>query len=152
MRCRKGQPLSVVHLSNEPNEKQMPAHGTILSIKKNGSAPEIEITVGQAQWGEYIIYLWDAQHHNPAQIGAGLNSDNVPDKFSIGNSAAALNGRRLSWQVGIAAPQIGPGQNYSLIVRITQDGKLVAGGVIQDSGPLSNGSIFLRDYVQFQTQ
>ena len=127
----------------------MPAHGRILSINMNGLAPEIEITIGQAQWGEFVVYLWDAQHHNPVQIGAGLNSDNVPDKFSIG-PPAALNGRRLSWQVGIAAPQIGPGQNYSLLVRITQDGKLVVGGEIKDSGPLPNGSIFLRDYVEFQ--
>lgn len=131
-------------------QNKMPAHGKILLVDKNGLPPEVELTIGQAQWGEYVIYLWDSQHHNPVQIGAGLNSDNVPDKFFVGNSAAALEGRRVSWQVGIASPKTGPGQKYALTVRVTQGGVLVPGGLIEDSGALSRGSIFLRDFVQFQ--
>lgn len=130
----------------------MPAHGSLLPLDKTGAAPEIEITIGQAQWGEYTIFLWDAENHHPLQIGAGLNDDNLPDSFRIADSAAVLHGRRLSWQIGIAAPKKGRGQRYSLRVRITQDGEPIEGGTIEDTGPLPGGSIFLRDYVQFQAR
>jgi hypothetical protein len=127
----------------------MPAHGKILLLDPSGPAPQIEITIGQAQWGEYVIYLWDAQHHNPVQIGAGLNNDNLPDRFVIGDGAAGLAGRRTSWQVGIASPATGPGQRYCLTVRITQNGATIPDGLIIDRGELPPSGIFLRDYVQF---
>ena len=125
----------------------MRANGATVRFRADGPAPEIEITIGQGQWGEYDIFLWDKNHNNPVRVGSGSNDDDEPDLWQISDNAAALAGRRLSWQVGIAAPQAGPGQNWSLIVEFFQGDDSVAKFV--DQGVL-NSDIFFRDYVDFE--
>lgn len=120
----------------------------IAKLSKSGGVPEVEIIIGQAQWGRYHIYLWDPPGVGHWEIGSGLNVDQIPDKFSINRASATLDKYLLSWEVSIAAYESGPGQHYSVKVLIRQDGNIVEGGEIEKSGPL-NGGIFVYDFVRF---
>lgn len=100
-----------------------------------GGVPKVEIIVGHAHFAKYEIFLYDVTGKNPKQIAAGVNSDDLPDVFDIGNSVGALDQTTLFWQAVIASPTGTPGGNYSVIVRITQDGAVV--GTDTKTGPLA---------------
>ena len=72
-------------------------------------------------------------------LAEGVNGDDIPDIFDIGNPAgpvAALNACTLFWQAAIASATSVPGQQYSVHVRVTQDGKLAA--TDDSTGPLND--------------
>lgn len=119
----------------------------LVRLSKGAGAPEIEIIIGQAQWGSYSIYLWDQNGLNPDVVGTGINVDQIPDKFTVQKALAALNGAIISWEVSIAAFSSSPGQLYAVTIRITQKGSVVPGGEIVNSGAL-DGAIFVNDFVR----
>jgi hypothetical protein len=121
----------------------------IVQIKRNGSVPEIELTFGFAQFAKFRILLWDITGQNPTEIAHGVNIDASPDKFPIGNSAADLDGRFITWQAVIASPTGGPGQQYSQRATFTQDGANCPDGPFTQSGQLSN-TITTFDQAKFQ--
>ena len=125
----------------------MRASGAKVRVRAKGPPAEIEITIGQAQWGEYDIFLWDRNHNNPVRVGSGSNDDNEADLWQIAHTSAELAERRLSWQVGIAAPRTGPGQSWNVVVEFFQGDDLIAS--FTDQGTLT-GDVFFRDYVDFE--
>ena len=121
----------------------------IVLLKPSGSVPEIELTFGFAQFAKYQIFLWDTEGKNPVEIAHGINIDDVPDKFPIGTSVAALNGRFITWQAVIASPTGGPGQQFSQKAIFTQDGSNCPNGPFKQAGPLTN-TITTFDQAQFK--
>ena len=121
----------------------------VVLLKLSGSVPQIELTFGFAQFAKYQILLWDTEGKNPVEIAHGINIDEVPDKFPIGNSVAALNGRFITWQAVIASPSGGPGQQFSQRATFTQDGSNCPNGPFKQAGPLSN-TITTFDQAQFK--
>ena len=121
----------------------------IVSLKRNGSVPQIELTFGFAQFAKYRILLWDTQGKNPVEIAHGINIDNVPDKFPIGSSVADLDGRFITWQAVIASPTGGPGQQFSQRATFTQDNATCPNSPFTQAGPLSN-TITTFDQAKFQ--
>lgn|SRR5215510_15397999 len=119
----------------------------LVRLASGAGAPEVELTVGQEQWGSYELYLWDPEGRNFEMLGAGLNVDQIPDRFVIPKSLSALNGFLLSWEVKIAAFSSGPGQLYAATINITQNGNPVSGGRVVNSGAL-DGAVFLNDFVR----
>jgi hypothetical protein len=119
----------------------------LVRLASGAGAPEVELTVGQAQWGSYELYLWDPEGRNFETLGAGLNVDQIPDRFVIPKSLSTLNGFLLSWEVKIAAFSSGPGQLYAATINITQNGNPVSGGRVVNSGAL-DGAVFLNDFVR----
>ena len=128
----------------------MPDEIEIVTIDGHGAMPEIELIVGQAQFGKYQIHLWDRTGHNPVSIGEGINTDTVPDKFSIGG-LAGLDQRILNWDVIVAAFNGGPGQLYSVIVKITQNNTVVENGEFHYTGQL-DGAAIISDIVRLAIQ
>ena len=122
----------------------------LVRLKPTGPKPEVEMIIGQAQWGKYVIDLWDSEGTKFETVGSGLNVDQIPDKFTIPHLPKKLQRRMLSWEVKIAAFSKQPGQLYSVTVRITQAGKVCPGGLIQDSGPLDKAE-YVYDFVRFTT-
>jgi len=131
----------------------------IATLSSNGSTPVVEITIGKAQFGKYELYTWDQQGLNPKLIGSGLNTDQIPDIFQIGMSAAALEECLLSWQCIVSALSTGPGQEYAVSIKLTQDqvlipitvgGKQINNPYVQ-KGPLT-GTKIVHDYVRFKVQ
>jgi hypothetical protein len=110
----------------------------VVNLKRKGSGPQIELTFGFAQFAKFKILLWDATGQNPVEVAHGVNIDNSPDKFPIGNSVADLDGRYITWQAVIASPTGGPGQQYSQRAIFTQDGANCPDGPFSQSGQLDN--------------
>jgi hypothetical protein len=119
----------------------------IARLKKADGTPDVEIIIGQAQWGSYDLILWDEDGLNEATIGSGLNVDQIPDKFPINKPLTQLNGSLLSWEVSIASFAGKEGELYSVTIKITQNNAVVPGGEIVNSGGLS-GAAFVNDFVR----
>jgi hypothetical protein len=121
----------------------------IVRINRNGGVPEIELKFGFAQFAKFRILLWDITGQNPTEIAHGVNIDAIPDKFPIGTAAADLDGRFITWQVVIATPTGGAGQQYSQSAAVTQDGSNCPDGPFTQSGQLDN-TITTFDQAKFE--
>jgi len=121
----------------------------LVRISKSGGVPEIEISFGHAQYAKYEIFLWDPNGQNPKLIGAGVNVDQIPDKFPVGTSAAALDKCLISWEAIISAFDSSPGQLYSMTVTFTQDNKNAPDGPFQQTGSLE-GVKYAYDFARFK--
>ena len=98
-----------------------------VSIKKGGGLPQVELRFGNALFAKYDIFLFDRNGMNPQPIKTNqLNSDNIPDVFEIGTSAAALDQQILFWQAAISVLDNKPDQTYLMRAIITQDGRELA--------------------------
>jgi hypothetical protein len=120
-----------------------------VTLNPAGGIPDVEIIFGQAQVGVYRSFLWDGQASNPAPLAHGNNIDGLPDLSSIGVAATALSGRYLSVEAVIQTATSQPGQLYSLTVLIRQDGAVVPGGLIQDSGQFVGNTVSLFEFARF---
>jgi|SRR5882724_9544431 len=128
----------------------------LAKLDKNGGLPEIEIVIGQAQFGRYSFSLWDATGHNPVVVREGVNTDGIPDIFVIDKTVGIqtvddLNGRFFSWSVNIAAFSNSPGQLYSVAIHIRQKGNDVPDAPFISQGPLTGAEV-VADGVKFVTQ
>ena len=126
----------------------MPANGAILRIDRNGSPPVMELEFGDAQWGKYLVYLWDAAGEQPVLVRRGLNNDHIPDVFPVSTTVTALKNRQLTWEATIGALGAGK-QKYSLRVSFTQGGKPLAGTPFTYTGQL-DGAKVIADYVKLE--
>lgn len=107
-------------------------------LNSGGSLPQIEIIVGNAHFAKFEFFLYDNTGQNPIKFAEGVNSDSVPDIFEIGTggTVAGLDKCTVFWQAAIASPTGAPGENYSVIVRVLQDGQIV--GQDSKTGPLTD--------------
>ena len=110
----------------------------IVKLNANGSVPEIELRFGFAQFAKYRILLWDQSGQNPVEVAHGINVDTSPDKFPVGNSVAALDGRFITWQCVIASPTGGAGQQFSQKASFTQGNAICPNSPFTQAGPLDN--------------
>lgn len=121
----------------------------IVRLNANGGVPEIALTFGFAQFAKYRILLWDKNGQNPVEVAHGINIDTSPDKFPIGNSVAALDGRFITWQCVIASPTGGPGQQFSQKATFTQGNANCPNSPFPQAGPLNN-TVTTFDQAKFQ--
>jgi hypothetical protein len=98
-----------------------------VSLKRDGGVPSVELRFGNALFAKYDIFLFDRNGMNPQPIKTNqLNSDNIPDIFEVGTSAAALDQQILFWQAAISVLDNKPDQTYLMRAIITQDGRELA--------------------------
>lgn len=107
-------------------------------LRSAGSLPRIEIIIGHAHFAKFEFFIYDQTDQNPTKFAQGDNGDDVPDVFEIGtgNPVAALDRRALFWQAAVASFSSTAGENYSVVIRILQDGQVV--GTDSKIGPMSN--------------
>jgi hypothetical protein len=100
--------------------------------------PTVEIIVGFAHFAKYEFFLYDPSGQNPQKFAEGVNSDAVPDIFPINDPAGVqgLDKRTLFWQAAIASPTGAPNEQYSVLIRVVQDGTIV--GTDTKTGPLTD--------------
>ena len=106
----------------------------IIGVDRNGGVPVIELRFGFAQFGKYEIYLWDSNGKNPHLVGRGVNIDQVPDRFPIGD-VSGHDGRIITWQAIISSPTGGPNELYNLTAIFTQDGNNLKEGPFEKPQP-----------------
>ena len=118
-----------------------------VSIKKSGGLPSVELQFGKALFAKYDIFLFDRNGMNPQPIKTDqLNSDNIPDIFTVGTSVAGLDQQILFWQAAISVLDNKPDQEYVMTAIITQDGRELA--VFPKDGPIVN-TVIDQDTVRF---
>jgi hypothetical protein len=110
----------------------------IVQIKRTGGVPQIQLEFGFGQFASFRILLWDTNGLNPTEVAKGTNLPDEPDTFAIGNSAAELDQRYLTWQATIVSPTGGPSQQFSQTATFLQDGMNCPSGPFPQGGPFSN--------------
>ena len=78
----------------------------VVVASKDGPAPEIELRFEQQNggyFGKYSILLFDPAGLNPIPVGAGINTDQINDQFTLPGPNPTLNGKIVSWEVIVAA-------------------------------------------------
>ena len=106
-----------------------------IKLDPNGADPEVEIIIGQAQFGEYVVSRKDTSG-NKHEVKDGDNDDNVIDKFPVGDTAENLKGQRLIWDLIIPAVTDDPNELYFAQVVVTQSNIAVEGGTFTYQGKL----------------
>jgi hypothetical protein len=111
----------------------------IKSVRLSAAAgpPNVEITIGHAQFGKYELSLFDTDGRNPVVVGAGLTHDTLPDAFQIDGDPRALNGRFLSWSANVIPAGNESNPRFSLVINVRQRGVDVPGSPIPSGGPLT---------------
>ncbi len=82
--------------------------------------------------------MWDNNGKNPQLLSHGNNVDDVFDSFEIQEQPPTLDGRIFSYELIVQAAESKPGQIYSVTITVRQQGSVVTGGVIQETGPLTD--------------
>jgi hypothetical protein len=97
-----------------------------VALLKKNKPVFIDVGIGLAERGSYLVSWWDDANSEWKEIGKGNSWDGIEDKFATGISTAQLNGVDLGWKIGIIKEN--PGEFYHASFRILQDDEPVEGG------------------------
>ncbi len=86
-----------------------------------GGPIEVKIHIGHAHWGDFWFTTYDSTGRNPERLFEGINSDEIPDEFSIEN-LNAINGCYLKCTLRAVQHEVLDHALYYVQVRIIQDG------------------------------
>jgi len=112
-------------------------------IAAAGGPVVVGITFGQAQLANYAIQLFDPSGTTERTRERGMNTDAIPEQFTLSIAPAALDQHILQWSGVVSAFSPAPGQQFSVTFDVTQNGVGVAGGRVQRSGPLNVAQAFV---------
>ena len=104
------------------------ANERIAVLKKGGKTPTAKITIGQAQWGSFGVYVTSKDGLSWEVKRKGHSWDGVEKQVDLGLSALQLDGRDV-WIDLIITPVV-VGDPYFAEIEILQDGKAVPGGLL----------------------
>lgn len=114
----------------------------VVVASKDGPAPEIELRFEQQNggyFGKYSILLFDPAGLNPIPVGAGINTDQINDQFTLPGPNPTLNGKIVSWEVIVAAFDSGNvGSDFTVRAVFTQNGAVLQGGDQAQTGKLDD--------------
>ena len=111
-----------------------------IKIDQNKGIPEVDIMIGQAQFGKYVLEIGDSQFNQVEEVRIGNNMDQIADKFPINiqipsiTTSADVVDRVLGWDTTVAAPDQGPNQLYYVRIIVSQDGTPVENGLFEFQG------------------
>jgi hypothetical protein len=115
----------------------------LATIASGGGPVTVEITFGQAQHATYTIQLFDPAGTTELTRQTGLNTDAIPDQFTLQASPAQLDQHILQWSGTVSAFSPAPGQQFSITFDVTQNRLGVPGGRVQRSGTLTIAQAFV---------
>lgn len=102
----------------------------------------VEIMFGHAQHGKYTVELFDPTGKTSLWSRSGVNTDSTPDRYTLEPAPAALERHIVVWLGVVNAFSSAPGQQYSIIFEISQNGVIVPGGRVIKKGPLTGTQAF----------
>jgi|SRR5215213_7360970 len=118
-----------------------------VNLNSGGSLPQVELRFGNALFAKYDVFLFDRNGSNPQPVKTNqLNSDDIPDIYTVGTTLSDLNQQILFWQAAISVLDNQPDQNYLMRAIITQDSNVL--GVFDKRGPIVN-TVIDQDTVRF---
>lgn len=109
----------------------------VATIASSGGPITVGITFGQAQHAKYTIQLFDRTGTTELTHQSGMNSDSIPDQFTLQATPAQLDEHILQWSGLISAFSPAPGQMFSVTFEVTQGGVAVPGGRVPRAGGLN---------------
>ena len=109
----------------------------IAMIATNGGPVTVGIAFGQAQHAQYTIQLFDPTGVTELTRESGLNTDSIPDQFTLQATPAQLDQHILQWSGLISAFSPAPGQAFSVTFEVAQGGSGVPGGRVPRTGALA---------------
>lgn len=120
-----------------------------IKYSPDGGPIQFKISIGQAQFGEYVFSLKDSEGQRQI-TGEGDNIDEFPDQFEV-PADTDLDGKIIHWQVIVQAiGAIEEGQQlYYVAITIVQDGKIIENGSITYQGRL-DGFKNIFGFMRFQ--
>lgn len=104
------------------------ANEKIALLKKGGKTPKARITIGEAQWGSFGVYVTSKNGMTWEVERKGHSWDGVDSVVDLGLSATQLDGRDV-WIDLVITPMV-VGDPYSATIEILQDGHPVPGGLL----------------------
>jgi hypothetical protein len=108
-------------------------------INSVGGPVEIELFAGDRHVLSYRCTLMRGNGTDRIQLGEGDTVDTIPDTFLLPQTASELSGKFVSI-AGLLSPMTvtGGDQNFSLEIRVSQDGALVGGSPVTINGKFQN--------------
>jgi hypothetical protein len=93
---------------------------------KSGSAPQLNVTFGQAHIGLFSIAVWNpgANHWDPLFVKPNVNA---PDTYQFPSVASCI-GKVIKIAAYEQSAATGAGVHFSVTVQILQDGTVADGG------------------------
>ena len=113
-----------------------------IPIKPNGGTVTVEIAFGFAQVGAYNLLLWNKAGTISKKLGEGVNTDNIPDTFTLPKPTKNNIGKILDCLATVITPTIQAGNRYRVDMIVRQDGQEC--GREFDEGPIATKSITTR--------
>lgn len=104
------------------------ANEKIALLKKSGKTPDARITIGQAQWGSYGVYVTSKNGMTWEIERKGHSWDGVEAVVDLGLTPAELDGRDV-W-IDLVITPVAVGDPYAAQIEILQDGEAVPGGLL----------------------
>lgn len=93
-----------------------------IQIAAQGGTVTVEIAFGYAQVGAYTLLLWNKAGTANKKLGEGINTDNVPDEFSLPKPVKNNIGKILDCVATVLAPSVQPGARYRVDMIVKQNG------------------------------
>jgi hypothetical protein len=112
-------------------------------IAAAGGPVTVGISFGQAQHAQYTIQVFDATGSRELARQTGLNTDAIPDQFTLQIGPGQLDQNILQWSGAISAFSPAPGQQFSITFDVSQNGAPVSGGRVQRTGALTITQAFV---------
>jgi hypothetical protein len=100
-------------------------------INPGGGAVRVELRIGFAQEGAYIITLWD--QNSPSQRFEGNFLDPEDDTYPLAGASNTHVGRLLQARVDLVL--IPPIDRYSIILSVFQDGRICGSEAVTGTSP-----------------
>ncbi len=115
----------------------------VATIASGGGPVTVAIAFGQAQHGKYDIQLFNPAGTTELTRQSGLNTDSIPDEFTLQATPAQLDQHILQWSGAVSAFSPAPGQQFSVTFDVTQNGVSVPGCPVPRSGALNVTQAFV---------
>ena len=105
-----------------------------ITFNTNGGRLSVNVTIGNAQAGSYVLKLWESQSNTIVMERSGNNLNPNDDEYELPLPTACNDGRIVECQFAVANPAPKPGDTYVVTLEYFQDGKKI--GDDEDKGPL----------------
>jgi hypothetical protein len=111
-------------------------------FSRNGGPLSVEVSFGYVQVGAYALMLWDKKGKGKNKLGEGINTDDVPDIYTLPKPSANNDGAILDCLATILGGNPGPNERFRIDVIVYQDG--IECGRQFDEGVLASKSVSTR--------
>ncbi len=113
-----------------------------IRFDRKGGPVTVEIVFGHVQVGAYAVVLWDKKGRSREKLGEGINTDQIPDVYSLPHPNLSNDGGILDCTATILGGNPGPSERYRVDMIVRQDG--VECGREFDEGVLASRSVSTR--------